>query len=557
MKKRGIITLGAVLAVAVIAAVLVFCNPFGQRRKVAPITDLMVVYVDGGQLVQKGALDKFISEHNRSMMAMAALSGIENSEVTEYLNLVAKNFNETGISFEKPAYAYVNGDMQDDVDGVLVLEVYDVEKVDKFVEMLSKLQETEDMEPIDVKKVGDRRTFAYDEAFCGYDETRFIVAYSTMGDGEALANEAMNRPFSDLSVFGDRDLALYVDIDQIITIAEDNLNNTLAEYEMCMGECEYDYEVEWYEENIASVEESIAQLAEVRAQIGEKASVVSGLTFELGRAVLDFECDSSNDIDSKLFNKVDNSHLQYVSQDVIALLNMGINGEKVAEIVKENITPDFASMLDVNRNEFNFVLQLVCDALSSVDGDFTVALEGMDGTSRRRKVRLDSADLLMMADVRDRYIIDNVSQFAAGFLQKDGEDKYSAHLSSSFSLYVGQSDDVCYAGINSEFIPAELPAKDATWVNDIKDGYMYLLLDVENMMNSSYFKAYYDAAMRRMDYQQAETIAALVEESDYIYLKINDMYNSELVWVFDDKQTNALVKLVGNILPVIMDNMSL
>ena len=55
MKKRGIITLGAVLAVVAIAVVLVFCNPFGQRRKVAPITDLMVVYVDGGQLVQKGA----------------------------------------------------------------------------------------------------------------------------------------------------------------------------------------------------------------------------------------------------------------------------------------------------------------------------------------------------------------------------------------------------------------------------------------------------------------------------------------------------------------------
>lgn len=553
MKKRGIITLCVIVVIAAVVVGLMCFNPFCSRRKVAPITDMMVLYINGGQLFEKAALERFITPENRRLIAASQLTNVENREVADYFALVASNLDETGLSLSKPAYVYINGDLNENSDAVLVVEVHDAQKVDKLINMLSKFNEELEEEAIEVLTIGNKRTFKYENYFVGYDDSRIVVALSESGDGEALAAAALERPFSDLSVFGARDMGLYVDVDQIITLYETRLNNMLVEYEYGASECEYDYEIEWYEDNIASVKKSLARLGEVRLKLGEEASSVAGLTFESGRVVADVEL-MANEFSSDMFYPLNNNHLQSVSQEAIAVLNVGLNGKMVADIAKEYITSDVATAFNMNRNEFSFITQLACDALSSVNGDFTVALESIEGVYKRyRGVRISSVDVLAAADVKDRYIIDNVSQFGAGFLKKDGDDKYSANLSKDLALYVGQDEGVCYAGLNTTYEALENSALNATWAADVNNSLMYLLVDVENVMNSSYVQFYYNELINRTEPECSALTNALIEDSDYLYLNVKNFSSMEIAWVLNNKESNALAQIVEQVLPVVME----
>lgn len=530
-----ILTVVVVAAGATVAVLSTNKSTFVQRDK---IEDALFCYVNLDQLAKKGAFEKYITPEQRKMWASMATANIENQDIAAHIESIITNFNNSGIDFTKPVYGYLDNYK----NFVFVAEVSDVTALDNSINTLSYLLETEGEEPIVISQIDDERSFDIGEYLFGfYDKKRFTIV---MGENEMLAtsvSEAAHRNLADCSIFGESDIATYINANKI--------KNLLNDSELAYNDVDN------------AVAEGVSQY------LGEDAHIISSLTFEPGRIVATNNCYNFNTEKFEgLTKKCNNDHLDYISEDAIAVLNFGLEGKILSELITEFINSDLSNILGINlHNEERMALAIACDAIESINGDTTIVLESIDGTLRERfnyytgdvnyLPEMKSFKAAVMMDVSDSYIITNVGQYAMGLLLKV-DDKHYASQFGNYKITLLQSEDLLFGGVNMKPTKAENPASNAVWAKDIEESYGYAVINFNSLRESKFTGSIYDILIEEIDLEYDNTLHNLKEMFSYAYITSEDILCNKSVVVLNDESTNSLEQFTSILIPVIISEMS-
>ena len=205
---------------------------------------------------------------------------------------------------------------------------------------------------------------------------------------------------------------------------------------------------------------------------------------------------------------------------------------------------------------------IACDAIESIDGDLTLAVEDIEGKydsyydsfydEYHANASLQSVSASAIIDVRDDYIISNLGQFIGGFLHRQDNRHYSGSFS-GLDISIGQDDNVFHAGINTTYTLKHDSAADAEWFPYVENSLSYVVVDIDNLMDYSYIKAANKMLMNDMDSVTRDVYAQYIELCDYAYISQPNLTEMEVVITLKDDDTNALKQIVDVIMPVLMN----
>ncbi|MBE6175620.1 MAG: DUF4836 family protein [Rikenellaceae bacterium] len=545
MKKSSLIIAAIVAIIVGVAAFLVIdgcgcsCSSASESKR-AKIEQPFVCYFNLEQLAQKGAFDKFILPEQRRLAASVASANILDSAVATHAEAVIVDLATSGLDITRPAYGYLYEDKQ---TMVFVAEVANVDNLDKTVDVLSYFAEQEGA-ILTKEIVGGDRYLYLDNAVLCYNDSRVAVVLEDGDDAKSIATEVLGGLLLDLSLFGDADVAYYVDINDMIDIVENNMANDL-EYE-----------------NVDDGGQRVNLLDKYRACFEQDAYFVSSALFDAGRIVVDSYVKGLKDgLYSGVNKEVELNHLNYVSSDVLALIGGGVNGVKMAALLEAMLNSEEAAMLGLrSNNELNMAMAIAIDAIETIDGDVTIALQSLDGEYKEQvdyfwggveyRPIINSVSAALMADVTDTYIITNLGEFAGGLLHKVGDNHYMSQFG-DYAVCLKQSDSMLFAGVNMSAKESEKPATKARWIADIEGSVGYFVVDIDKVVNTKFVRSVSEIVMENIDYPKL--YSQLMQMFSYAYVTAYSDGSSKLVFVLDDATTNALEQLSGVVLPVVVN----
>ena len=531
MKTSTLILRIVAILVVCAAVVLLFLKRdsiFGEKEpERAPITEAMVYYFDVQQLATKAAISKHIGPEQRRLLATAAAANIEDSILASHAEAIFNDFNQSGIDFTKPIYGYLH---KGNNAFVHVAEVCDVDNLNKTFDVLSYLAEQETDVPLNIECFDDYRAVYFNEFTVYYNDSRLAAIVVDGADAAVVADEVMSLPLLDLSLFGDADAALYVDINPALGYVE----------QKC-------------------ADDGYSNLVGAHENIGENAQLITSLTFDPGRVIVSTQISGvdtlSQDVEKKI---ISNNHLNYINDDALALLGARVDGVKLAEMLKPMLSREHLERVGVGyNNETSMAIAIMLDAIETIDGDLTIALDSLDMKLKKHinyywdsasyYPEFKSVDAAIMADVSDTYIISNVAQFGAGLLQKVGNNHYALKLG-DYAFNLKQDENLLFAGVNMLPEPAASPVSNARWFEDVKESVFYFVVNVDEVEKNGAYRSY-------IEYTDDEYLAAVIEMLSYTYLTCGADYNMELAVVFDNAEVNALEQLSDIVIPVFIQEM--
>lgn len=542
--------------VAATTFVLTSCNK--KEESLAPIEDSVFVYANLEQLLIKGAFDKFITPDNRSLVATALSSQIENSVYAEQLKSIIKDFNASGIDFRGKAYGYLCDDIE---TFVIVAKVLDIAQIDNTVELLSTLLEESGEDAIEVEHNGEIRTFKYDDILFSYNATRIAFVFSTSDAISIIAEEAITRPKSDISVFNSDDMAIMVNIEKLISLASNKIDSRTSQLDTDLenGEISNIY----YTKEIDNINMAKKLINTYSPYFETGAKAVFSTTFEPGRATLRYNAEGINYGEyATLFKPTNATHLNAISADAFATLSMGVDGDVLSKSIRTLLSDELLQSIGITpTNEMDMIISIVCDALSTINGGVTLALDDVDGSIKREynyywdeysiAPNINNIEAILMADVEDTYIINNIAQFAGGFLIKVDPMHYTLRLM-NYKLSMGQDDNLFHLGVNMNTEPKTPSATESIWAKDVEDSMCYMVVNFNALMDSKFMKSINKIVLNNIldEYQSIYTNST--DAISYIYTSAKSLNSAEFVIVFDDNNTNSLEQINAIVLPTLV-----
>ncbi len=545
MKKRNLVIVVFIAIVLLIGGVVAALYYGGksakqtEQEKLVELTDPIVLYVDVNQLVTKSAINEVLTESNRSLIATAIAGEAGKPDSADYIAELMTNLDNSGLNTKQPIYGYGNPN-SDGIDNMtIVVEVADVDRLDSFVEFMIESYDAE----LGIVREGNIRSVEIDGVKMRYDTKRFVCVVGEDVD-DVVINDAVSRGKADLSAYAKYDVACSVRLKLTLELMRDNEQSIIDSYAEELAVCTNEWDRIWLEDSMATSQSNIDKITKMCEMLSEDAMAVMGISFEAGKLALEM---SVNGLDSefKFDRKVNNNYLDYVSDDVLAVMDLGVNGQVVSTMLEDMLTTDIADMFGISHNEYNIYVGILCDAIKSIDGDVALALNDISGNY----YGVNSVEALLTMDVSDNYIISNVAMFGEGMLKKKDNNIYSTKLS-SFNLSIGQPEDRLFVTVNMDYAKSDTPASIARWAADVEDSYAYMLFDVDNIMNNSYASTLYRNAMRSVEKQYAPYVDGLIKSCSHVYVNVNTPNSIEFALVFDDRQTNALEQVVRAVAPI-------
>lgn len=553
MKKILLIILSVVVvaAGATVAVLSTNKSTFVQRDK---IEDTLFCYINLDQLTKKGAFEKYITPEQRKMWASMATANIEDDAIAENIKSIITDFNNFGADLSKPLYAYA-----DEVHEafVVVAEVADKNVVEKSVGNIAFLidKHCNTTYELEQDRDGGRLIFT-DKAALAYSDKHIVMVFCEDGNVVPVLEEAYTRPLADFSMFGDSDIAMYINVYKLLNFGKQYIDKEIALYS---------------DENVnhivAELNNEKLLLEEWSTHITPDAHIISSLTFEDGRIVATNNCYNFNTEKFEgLLKKCNNDHLDYISEDAIAVLNFGLEGKILSELITEFINSDLSNLLGINlHNEERMALAVACDAIESINGDTTIVLESIDGTLRERfnyytgdvnyLPEMKSFKAAVMMDVSDSYIITNVGQYAMGLLLKV-DDKHYASQFGNYNITLLQRENLLFGGVNMKPTKAENPASNAIWAKDIEESYGYAVINFNSLRESKFTGSIYDILIEELGLEYDNTLHSLKQMLSYAYITSEDILCNKSVVVLNDESTNSLEQFTSILIPVIISEMS-
>jgi hypothetical protein len=557
MKKILLWTSVLCVTAAVIIAAIMLTSRGEEEEKLAPIEDPVFVYANLEQLATKGAFDKFITADNRRLIATALTSQVEDAELATQLNNIALDFNASGIDFRGRAYGYLSDDME---SFAIVAKVLDINQVDNTIKLISYLFEDGGQEVIKVEQSDDTRTFMYKDITVSYNNSRIAFVRSN-NDAKAIALEAITRAKSDMSQFAEEDIALQVNIERIISLASTHIESRVAELNDKLNNNEISNT--HYTQQLDEVN-SIKELINSYSQYFDAgAKVTISTIFDLGRATLAYNAEGINYGEyTTLLKPTNSNHLSALNDDAYVVMSIGVDGKVLSGLVNNLLDSDLLQNMGIRpTNEINMIFSIVCDALSTIDGGVTVALNEIKGSVKRTynhywdeyslSPNIKSVEATIMADVTDSYIINNIAQFAGGFLRKVDATHYTLQLM-NYKFSMGQDEQLFHLGVNMSPDPKTPSALDSKWAKDVEGSYGYFVANIDAMMNGDFLRSVNKIVVRNIIDEYRSIYTDSMEAISYIYASVKNTNSAEAVVVFDDISVNALEQINSIVLPVLV-----
>lgn len=558
MKKIALWIIAAVLIVGASVAIFMFASSEDKVEELKPIEDPVFLYVNLAQLAQKGAFDKFITPENRALVATALSSQLESVEQAEHLKNIVNNIDAVGIDTQAPIYGYINDDL---TNGVIIAKLADATLLDRSVELLSYILEQSGENAIEVLTDGDIRTFEYENIVAVYNKTALAI---TLGEGNGdfnFAIEALNRPQVDMSVFGASDMAALINTGKCIQLANEKINEAMLELNQRYSAGEIDEAAFNIQNNeLTNQSELILSYA---SHLAPNSNIVLSTTFDLGRMTLAY---NSHGITfgeyAGMCKETNMEHLSNLSKDSYAVMSMGVDGNILANFVRTILNDEMLQSVGITpTNEVNMFVSIACDALSTINGGVTLALEEVDGQIKQQynyywdeysvEPAIKNIKAMLMADVSDTYIISNIAQFAGGFLNRVDATHYTLRLL-NYNFSMGQDENLFHLGVNMTPGVQSPSALEAEWAKDVEDAIGYMVVNVDALMSGRFMKSANDYISSQILKEYRGLYNDATEAVSYIYLSADSLESAEMVVVFDNKSVNALEQINSIVLPVLI-----
>lgn len=543
--------------VASCAIILTSCSK--KEEAPAPIEDSVFVYVNLNQLIQKGAFEEFITPDNRRLVATALSSQIENIEYAEALSAITQDLNATGVDFAGIAYAYLCDDLK---SLAIVANILDTAQLNSTISLLSYLLVESGEDALDIRVSGDISTFNYNDATVAYNDSLIAIILSDDDNSENFAVEAITRAKSDTSIFGADDIAMLVNYERLISLANSEieirtteLNNQLDKGEI--SHTDYTEGIEW-----------VNRLREIvdgyQSNFSAGAKSIISVNFDQGIAKLSCRNEGINYGEyATLFKSTNSTHLANLSSDAYAVMGLGANGKTLSEFVRTRLSKEFLSSIGINpTNELNMILSIACDALSTVDGGVTLALDSIDGKIKRSynyywdeystTPEIKSIEAMLMVDVLDTYIINNIAQFAGMFLKKVDPMHYTLRLM-NYNLSMGQDNNLLHLGVNMTPKEQTPSALDSLWAKDVESSIGYIAVNIDALAGSEFMRSINKIITNNIIKEYQPIYTNSMEAVEYIYASAESLDLVEIAVVFNDKSTNALKQINKIVLPVVVN----
>lgn len=564
MKKSIIWIIAAILIVGGAVAAFMMTSKSdkeaSQRAEALPL----VAYVNLDQLAEKGAFDKFITADDRSLLASMLSSGVDGKKEAKQLKDIVKNLDAMGIDTQKSVCCYL---AEDFTGMVFVANISDVERADSTISLISYILEEDGEDALDLRVKNDTRTIDGEDFAVAYNDNLFALAFGGYDENLGLAKRAVKQAQVDSSMFGASDIAVSVNVDKCFSFARMQLDDQkmMLEEMYDNGDIDFDY----YRDQIESLSETEAMLDEYSNSLEPNASILFSLTFDNGRMTLAYSCDGIDfgEYDN-IVKPVNMDHLAYLSKDACAVMSMGVNGPAWSEFIRDLLTSDMLSSLDIHlSSEERMIVSIVADAIETIDGSVTIALDDLDGELVEEydyywdeytvEPSLKSVDALLMADVTDSYIIANISQFAGDYMVKEDSRHYSLNWMDN-DFMMGQDNGLFYVGANMTPVEKGSSALNAKWAKDIEGSVSYVVLNIDALMTTEFMKVIdtyvFDQYLAILgDGSDYLTFREVIDIFSYVYVNAKDYNSSEIVVVFDDKKTNALEQINNLVMPAIIE----
>ena len=558
MKKITLWIVAIVLVVGASIFAFMVASTDEQEVTLEPIEDPVFLYVNIGQLAQKGGFEKFITPENRAFLSTVLSSQLDSAEEAEHLKSIITNLDVIGIDTQEPIYGYIT----DDLSGyVVVAKVLDVAQIDKSVALLSYILEQNGEGAINILTEDDMRMFECDGVAVVYNSQRVAVSLGDTDEIVDIAKEAISRPQVNLSVFGDSDMALLVNTDRCVQLASAQANDAISELNEKYNAGEIG--MERYSTQAEALAERDELILSYATYFEPNSHIMLSTTFDLGRMTLAYSSKGINFGEYAGIGKsVNMEHLSNLSNDAYAVMSAGVDGTILAQFVRTMLNGDMLQSVGITpTNEINMLVSIACDALSTINGGVTLAIEEVDGEIKPRynyywdeyyiEPEIKSVKAMLLADVTDTYIISNIAQFAGGFLRKVDATHYTLRLM-NYNFSMGQDDNLFYLGVNMAPQVVTPSALDTEWANDIDGAMGYVAVNVDALMASKFMKSTNKYITSQIMEEYRELYHNATEAVSYIYASVDSLESAEVVVVFDDKSVNALEQINALVLPILV-----
>ena len=535
MKRHNILII-AILAITICVTATIFTL---RKTTTEPARDkvdaLCFYYLNLDQITKKGAFDTHFSAEQRKLIASVLKAKVEKPEMAQQLESIITDINNCGIDFTKPIYCYM-----DSIESgyVCVAEVLSDNHIGESLKLLSTLYDIDiNLEEID----GIHYAKWLNNIAIGYTDDRFIAVINSKNSDATLA-EALTKNLADLTIFGESDMASYINLNKALNAIETSLN----------------------EPTNATTTQCQQLIADFRTRLTPEANILTTATFESGRATIDQRINGADLSDySDFFFKGQNNHLNYIDNNAIAIANLSINGIKLAEFFNEIINNETVRHYANFGNEMAIYFAVANDVMESIKGDVTIALETLDGKivekidyywgGTQLVPSISDLKASVMVDVADSYIISNIPYFTMGLLRKVGDNHYNTKLGNyNFTLQQNESG-LLFAGVNTKLEPAITPATEKMWAAELENSLGYIVVDFDNLTTSTFIES---ASKRLLDSETHALYRAFTPMLSYGYIAIMEHDHNQAVISFDNQQENALKQLSDLILPIVIDEIN-
>lgn len=535
MKRRNILII-AILAIAICVTATIFTL---RKTTAEPARDkvdaLCFYYLNLDQIAKKGAFDTHFSAEQRKLIASTLKTEVENPEMAQQLESIITDINNSGIYFTKPIYCYM-----DSIESgyVCVAEVLSDNQIDESLKLLSALYGID----INLEEIDGIHYAKWLNIAIGYTDDRFIAVVNSKNSDATLA-EALTKNLADLTIFGESDMASYINLNKALNAIETSLN----------------------EPTNATTTTQIQQLiADFRTRLTPEANILTTATFESGRATIDQRINGA-DLSgySDFFFKGQNNHLNYIDNNAIAIANLSINGIKLAELFNEIINNEAVRRYVNFGNEMAIYFAVANDVMESIKGDVTIALETLDGKivekvdyywgGTQLVPSISNLKASVMVDVADSYIISNIPYFTMGLLRKVGDNHYNTKLGNYNFTFQQNEFGLLFAGVNTKLEPATAPVTEKTWAAELENSLGYIVVDFDNLTASTFIES---ACKNLLDSEIYALYSAFTPMLSYGYIAIMEHNHNQAVISFDNQQENALKQLSDLILPIVIDEIN-
>jgi hypothetical protein len=506
----------------------------------------ITAYINVNQIVEKSGITDF----ERNIIASQLVKEIRNYNDAEFITAAIADFNNTGIDFDSPVYATIDITDEGAIDVVMIAKVADVEKLDRLAEIVLQY-----VPNTNIETRGSNRYFVTADNILpaiGYNDNYLALVMSQNGNSRQFLDKVLRGYEVDATIFNSLDAGVAINLNKVANVANLILDTAILRVQMYAEIYEGEEDEYNFNERIATLDKIKSTLNSISNKFEDNASLVAGVEFKSGEAVLNVEINGIKQEGLMATRPVNNSYLTNLPADLLAIANINIDGKAAANILEQN-----KDIILSNLNVGSVIpyIDIIIDAIKSLDGDITLAVNKLefhkeyDWYYDDYDYELRSFDFDLYATVCDRYIFDNVVNLPGinNYLKPVGNDIFAINAA-GMNILFGQNGNTLYVGSDNTTEAAESNATFASWYPRVSNGsYGYLILNLQQLLKSDLGAQILDSFEKKDNYNAMEAARNFLDNLDYVAINLPQSNKLELAVVFNDRTTNALKQIITTI----------